>query len=57
MWEEEDASHPGEELAGRGRGWSWVKVLGESPVSPLGMLVFHGPDSGFLCLLNPEAKW
>ena len=57
VWEEEDASHPGEELGGRGRGWSWVKITCESPVSPLAMLVFHGPDSGFLCLLNPEAKW
>ena len=55
--EEDDASHPGEELGGRGGGWPWVKVTCESPVSPLGMLVFHGPDSGYLCLLNPEAKW
>jgi len=44
---------------------SWVGGAGdslgwrspESPVSPLGMLVFHGPDAGYLCLLNPEAKW
>ena len=57
VWEEEDASRLGEELGGRGCGWPWVNVTCESPVSPLGMLAFHCPDSGYLCLLNLEAKW
>lgn len=58
VWEEEDASRLGEELGGRGLWMALgVNVAYESPVSPLGMLAFHGPDSGYLCLVNPEAKW
>lgn len=49
-WEEESTPQAGEDLCGRGPKWSWVQVTCESCVSELGMLVFYGPDSGYLGL-------